>query len=140
MKGQNLLLAFTVSTSHFVKLIYIIMSFRNHKFLPTAPPFQEVYEQALRTSVVDGVEVFTRVDVDTSSRPPLPSPDDYRLSALLASGAPLNQVNPQIFDNLELDAEHFISQNLVDDDKDKGNEVTRETTVSSSSDDTLTND
>lgn len=126
-------------TSHFVKLIYIIMSFRNHKFSPSAPPLQEVFEQILRSSIVDGVEVFTRVDVDTSTRPPLPSPDDYRLSALLASGAPLNEVNPQIFDNLELDAEHFISKNLVD-DKDKGNAVTRETPIQSSSDDKDPND
>lgn len=126
-------------TSHFVKLIYFIMAFRNHKFSPSAPPLQDVYEQTLRSSIVDGVEVFTRVDVDTSTRPPLPSPDDYRLSALLASGAPLNEVNPQIFDNLELDAEHFISHNLVD-DKDKGDDVPRETPIQSSQDDDIIND
>lgn len=115
------------------------MAFRNHKFSPSAPPLQDVYEQTLRSSIVDGVEVFTRVDVDTSTRPPLPSPDDYRLSALLASGAPLNEVNPQIFDNLELDAEHFISHNLVD-DKDKGDDVPRETPIQSSQDDDIIND
>ena len=116
------------------------MAFRNHKFLPSAPPLQEVFEQTLSSSIVDGVEVFTRVDVDTSTRPSLPSPDDYRLSALLASGAPLNQVNPQIFDNLELDAEHFITQNLVEDDKDKGNDVPRESPIPSPSADNVTND
>lgn len=113
------------------------MAFRNHRFFPSAPPVQPVVEDVLKSSIVDGVQTYTRVDVDTSTRPSLPSPDDYRLSALLASGAPLNQVNPQIFDNVELDAEHFIQQNLVDDDK--HDEFSRETTISSPSDDEVIN-
>lgn len=115
MKRQNSLQVFTDMTSHFVKLNTYIMAFRNHKFSPSAPLLQDVFEQTLRSSIVDGVEIFTRVDVDTSSRPPLPSSDDYRLSALLASGAPLNQVSPTIFENVELDAEHFVTENLKDD-------------------------
>lgn len=95
--------------------IYVNMAFRNHKFCPSAPTSQPVIEQTLKTNVVDGVDTFTRVDVDASSKPPLPSADDYRLSALLASGAPLNYVNPQVFDNVELDAQHFVEKNLVDD-------------------------
>jgi hypothetical protein len=91
------------------------MAFRNHRFYPSAPPAQNVVEDSLQSSVVNGVKTYTRVDINTHDRPPLPSPDDYRLSALLASGAPLNQVNPQIFENLQLDAEHFITENLVDD-------------------------
>lgn len=114
------------------------MAFRNHRFFPSAPPVQPVVEDVLKSSIVNGVQTYTRVDVDTSSRPSLPSPDDYRLSALLSSGAPLNQVNPQIFDNVELDAEHFIQQNLVDDDK--PDEVTRETSISSPLDDNVIND
>lgn len=106
------------------------MAFRNHRFFPSAPPVQPVVEDTLNTSIVDGVQTFTRVDVDTSSRPPLPSTEDYRLSALLASGAPLNQVNPLIFDNMELDAEHFITDNLVSDAVD----VPRETPMPSDSD------
>lgn len=93
---------------------YVDMVFRNHKFSPSAPASQKVVEQTLKSSVVDGVEVFIRVDVDASSKPPLPSADDYRLSALLASGSPLNYVNPQIFENAELDAQHFVEKNLVD--------------------------
>lgn len=104
-------------TSHFVKLNIYIMAFRNHRFFPSAPPAQPVIEDQLKSSIVNGVQTYTRVDVDTSTRPPLPSPDDYRLSALLASGAPLNPVNPHIFENVELDAEHFISENLVDNDE-----------------------
>lgn len=116
------------------------MAFRNHRFYPSAPPAQSVFEDSLLSSVVNGVQTYTRVDVDTSTRPPLPSPDDYRLSALLASGAPLNQVNPLIFENAELDAAHFITENLVDDVKEKGDESSRETQISSSTDDKVIND
>lgn len=91
------------------------MAFRNHKFRPSAPASQQVVEQSLKSSIVEGVETFTRIDVDAATKPPLPSSDDYRLSALLAAGAPLNYVNPQIFQNPELDAAHFVDTNLVDD-------------------------
>lgn len=91
------------------------MAFRNHKFSPLAPAVQPVVEQTLKTSIVDGVETFTRVDVDVSTKPLLPSAEDYRLSALLSAGVPLNYVNPRIFDNPELDAAHFVDTNLVDD-------------------------
>lgn len=95
--------------------IYVNMAFRNHKFSPLAPAVQPVVEQTLKTSIVDGVETFTRVDVDVSTKPLLPSAEDYRLSALLSAGVPLNYVNPRIFDNPELDAAHFVDTNLVDD-------------------------
>lgn len=94
---------------------YVNMSFRNHKFSPSAPAAQSVVEQSLKSSIVEGVETFTRIDVNAATKPSLPSADDYRLSALLAAGAPLNFVNPQIFENPDLDAEHFIDTNLVDD-------------------------
>ena len=95
--------------------IYVNMAFRNHKFSPPAPTSQSVVEQSLKSSIVEGVETFTRIDVDAATKPSLPSADDYRLSALLAAGAPLNYVNPQIFEHPELDAEHFVDTNLVDD-------------------------
>lgn len=104
------------------------MAFRNHKFRPSAPPHVRVVEQTLKTTIVDGVDTFTRVDVDTHSKPLLPSTDDYRLSALLQSGSPLNYVNSQIFENLELEAEHFVDKNLTDD----SSEVSRETESSDS--------
>lgn len=99
---------------NYVKLNIFIMSFRNHKFSPPAPTAQPVVEQSLNTTVIDGVDTFTRVDVDVATKPPLPSADDYRLSALLSAGAPLNYVNPQIFEHPELDAAHFVDTNLVD--------------------------
>lgn len=95
--------------------IYVNMAFRNHKFSPPAPSAQPVVEQSLMSSIVEGVETFTRIDVDAATKPSLPSADDYRLSALLAAGVPLNYVNPQIFEHPELDAEHFVNTNLVDD-------------------------
>lgn len=122
-----------VLTSHFVNLNTIIMSFRNHVFRPSVPPVQSVVERSLKSSIIDGVETFVPVDVDTSHRPPLPTADDYRLSALLASGAPLNQVSPTIFENVELDAEHFVIENLTDD-------VPRETVESVDNETNITND
>lgn len=94
---------------------YVNMAFRNHKFSPPAPTAQPVVEQSLKSSIVEGVETFTRIDVDAATKPSLPSAADYRLSALLAAGAPLNYVNPQIFEHPELDVEHFVNTNLVDD-------------------------
>lgn len=104
------------------------MSFRNHKFRPSAPPPVRVVEHTLKTNVVDGVDTFTRVDVDALSKPLLPSADDYKLSALLQSGSPLNYVNPHIFEDAELEAEHFVDNNLTDDSLD----VSRETESSDS--------
>lgn len=103
--------------------IYVNMAFRNHKFRPSSPTSQPVVEQTLKTNVVDGVDTFTRVDVDALSKPLLPSADDYKLSALLQSGSPLNYVNPQIFQNAELDAQQFVEKNLTD----ESTEVLRET-------------
>lgn len=113
---------------------YVNMAFRNHKFRPSAPTSQSVVEQTLKTDVVEGVETFTRVDVNALSKPLLPSADDYKLSALLQSGSPLNFVNPQIFENAELDAQHFVENNLTDEPVD----VPRETESSES--DEFTND
>lgn len=106
--------------------IYVNMAFRNHIFRPSAPTSQPVVEQTLKTNVVHGVDTFTRVDVDALSKPLLPSADDYKLSALLQSGSPLNYVNPQIFENAELDAQQFVEKNLTDEPI----EVPRETELS----------
>lgn len=109
-----------------IRKIYVNMAFRNHKFRPSVPTSQPVVEQSLKTNVVDGVDTFTRVDVDALSKPLLPSADDYKLSALLQSGSPLNYVNPQIFENAELDAQQFVEKNLTD----EPTEVPRETELS----------
>lgn len=102
---------------------YVNMSFRNHKFRPSAPTSQPVVEQTLKINVVDGVDTFTRVDVDALSKSLLPSADVYKLSALLQSGSPLNYVNPQIFENAELDAQQFVEKNLTDEPTDVPREI-----------------
>lgn len=99
------------------------MAFRNHKFRPSAPTSQCVVEQTLKTSVVEGVDTFIRVDVNSLSKPLLPPADDYKLSALLQSGSPLNFVNPHIFENAELDAQHFVENNLTDEPVDDPGEI-----------------
>lgn len=115
---QNKLLASMVIIKNSVN-----MSFRNHKFFPSAPIPQRVVEQTMKINVVDGVETFTRVDVDALSKPLMPSVDDYKLSALLQSGSPLNFVNPQIYENVELDAQHFVDNNLTDEPTDDSRET-----------------
>lgn len=102
---------------------YVNMSFRNHKFRPSAPTSQPVVEQTLKTSVVEDVDTFTLVDVNALSKPLLPSSEDYKLSALLHSGSPLNYVNSQLFENAELDVEHFVEQNLKDESSDSPREI-----------------
>lgn len=100
------------------------MAFRNHLFRPSPPASDVVVETSLKQSCVDGVDVFTSVDVDARFKPTLPSADDYRLSALLQSGSPLNYVSPTIFDNPDMDADHFVNTLLVPDDV---QDVSRET-------------
>ena len=94
---------------------YVNMAFRNHKFRPSPPTSQPVVEQTLKTHVVDGVDTYTCVDVDTSSKPLLPSADDYKLSALLRCGAPLNYVSPTIINDVDADADAFVNQLLSSD-------------------------
>lgn len=100
------------------------MAFRNHLFRPSPPASDVVFETFLKQSCVDGVDVFTPVDVDARSKPTLPSADDYRLSALLQSGSPLNYVSPTIYEYPDLDADHFVNTFLAPEDI---QEVPRET-------------
>lgn len=90
------------------------MAFRNHFFRPSPPASHAVVETSLKQATIGGVDVFTPVDVDASTKPSLPSAEDYRLSALLQSGAPLNFVSPQIYNNPDLDVANFVESNLVD--------------------------
>lgn len=99
------------------------MAFRNHLFRPSPPVSDVVVETSLKQSCVDGVDVFTSVDVDARTKPTLPSADDYRLSALLQSGSPLNYVSPTIFENPDMDADHFVNSLLAPEDI---HEVSRE--------------
>lgn len=97
------------------------MAFRNHFFRPSPPSSNVVVETSLKQATIDGVDVFTPVFIDACTKPSMPSADDYRLSALLQSGAPLNFVSPLIYNNPDMDAANFVESNLVDE------EVPRET-------------
>lgn len=101
------------------------MAFRNHKFRPNPPVSEGVSETSLKVSTVDGVDISTPVTFDACSKPPLPSANDFRLSAVLASGAPLRPVSPTIFHDVDADSDAFINQLLSSDvsrDTDKNTE------------------
>lgn len=91
------------------------MSFRNHKFCPSPPISEVVLETVLKVSTVDGVDISTPVSLNACSKPPLPSADDFRLSALIASGAPLRPVSPTIFQDIEADSDAFVNNLLSSD-------------------------
>lgn len=91
------------------------MAFRNHKFCPPPPMSEGVIETVLKVSTVDGVDLSTPVPVDACSKPPLPSASDFRLSALLATGAPLRPVSPTLFTDIDADSDAFVNQLLSSD-------------------------
>lgn len=91
------------------------MAFRNHKFCPFPPLSEGVVETVLKVSTVDGVDISTPVVLDACSKPPLPSADDFRLSALLACGAPLSPVSPTLFQDFDAESDAFVNQLLSSD-------------------------
>lgn len=89
------------------------MAFRNCSFNPSFPRSRKVIEDVVKTTVVDGVEVETVVQVDASEiAETFPDVDDYKLSALMATGQPLSAVDPAIFNNPYSDAENILSASL----------------------------
>lgn len=91
------------------------MAFRNHKFCPFPPLSEVVIETVLKVSTVDGVDISTPVVLDACSKPSLPSADDFRLSALLACGAPLSPVSPTLFQDIDAESDAFVNQLLSSD-------------------------
>lgn len=92
------------------------MAFRNCSFNPSFPRSCKVLDDVVKTDVVDGVEVETVVQVDAVKiADTFPDVDDYKLSALMATGQPLNAVDPAIFDNPYSDAENILNASLFDD-------------------------
>lgn len=91
------------------------MAFRNHKFRPSPPHSEGVLETVLKVSTVDGVDISTPVVLDACSKPSLPSADDFRLSALLACGAPLSPVSPTLFQDIDAESDAFVNQLLSSD-------------------------
>lgn len=89
------------------------MAFRNCSFNPSFPRSRKVMEDVVKTSIVDGVEVETVVQVDALEiAETFPNVDDYKLSALMATGQPLSAVDPVIFSNPYSDAENILNASL----------------------------
>lgn len=92
------------------------MAFRNCSFHPSFPCSCKVLDDVVKTHVVDGVEVETVVQVDAVKiADTFPDVDDYKLSALIATGQPLNAVDPAIFNNPYSVAENILNASLSDD-------------------------
>lgn len=92
------------------------MAFRNCYFNPSFPRSCKVLDDVVKTDVVDGVVVETVVQVDAVKiADTFPDVDDYKLSALMATGQPLNAVDPAIFNNPYSDAENILNASLSDD-------------------------
>lgn len=78
------------------------MAFRNRRFSYSCPPPQEVYDEVIKTTIVDGVETPTVVSVPNSeSSKDLPELSDYRLSDLIEAGVPLSPVNSKVLGTVE---------------------------------------
>lgn len=89
------------------------MAFRNCSFNPSFPRSCKVMDDVVKTDVVDGVEVETVVEVDALEiAETFPDVDDYKLSALMATGQPLNAVDPAIFSNPYSDVENILNASL----------------------------
>lgn len=89
------------------------MAFRNCSFNPSFPQSCKVMDDVIKRDIVDGVEVETVVQVDSSEiAETFPDVDDYKLSALMATGQPLNAVDPAIFSNPYSDAENVLNASL----------------------------
>ena len=81
-------------------------------------------DDVIKRDIVDGVEVGTVVQVDASEiAETFPDVDDYKLSALMATGQPLNAVDPAIFNNPYSDAENLLNASLSQDNGKEPNNV-----------------
>lgn len=89
------------------------MAFRNCSFNPSFSRSCKIMDDVVKSTIVDGVEVETVVQVDASEiAKTFPDVDDYKLSALMATGQPLNAVDPAIFSNPYSDAENILNASL----------------------------
>lgn len=99
------------------------MSFRNCSFNPSFPRSCKVMDDVIKRDIVDGVEVETVVQVDASEiAETFPDVDDYKLSALMATGQPLSVVDPT-FSNPYVDAENLLNASLSQDNLAEPNNV-----------------
>lgn len=87
------------------------MAFRNCKFSYSCPLPQDVYDECITTTIVDGVEVPNVVSVPNSEfTKDLPNLSDYKLSDLIEARVPISPVNPKVLGTIE-----DTFNNLVDD-------------------------
>lgn len=99
------------------------MAFRNCSFNPSFPRSCKVMDDVIKRDIVDGVEVETVVQVDASEiAETFPDVDDYKLSALMATGQPLSVVDPT-FSNPYVDAENLLDASLSQDNVAEPNNV-----------------
>ena len=96
------------------------MAFRNHKFSYSCPPPQEVYDECITTTIVDGVEVPTIVSLPNSEfTKDLPDLSDYKLSDLVQAGVPLSPVNSKVLGSVEDKLNNVLDDVISDVDTDK---------------------
>lgn len=99
------------------------MAFRNCSFNPSFPRSCKVMDDVIKRDIVDGVEVETVVQVDALDvAKTFPDVDDYKLSALMATGQPLSVVDPT-FSNPYSDAENLLNASLSQDNGKEPNNV-----------------
>lgn len=99
------------------------MAFRNCSFNPFFPRSCKVIDDVIKRHIVDGVEVETVVQVDASDiAETFPDVDDYKLSALMATGQPLSVVD-STFSNPYVDAENLLDASLSQDNLAEPNNV-----------------
>lgn len=78
------------------------MAFRNCKFSYSCPPPQEIYDDCITTTIVDGVEVPNVVSVPNSEfTKDLPNLSDYKLSDLIEAGVPLSPVSSKVLGSVD---------------------------------------
>nr|DAF07711.1 MAG TPA: hypothetical protein [Microviridae sp.] len=78
------------------------MAFRNCKFSYSCPLPQEVYDDCITTTIVDGVEVPNVVSVPNSEfTKDLPNLSDYKLSDLIEAGVPLSPVSSKVLGSVD---------------------------------------
>ena len=96
------------------------MAFRNHKFSYSCPPPQEVYDECITTTIVDGVEVPVIVSLPNSEfTKDLPDLSDYKLSDLVQAGVPLSPVNSKVLGSVEDKLNNVLDDVINDVDTDK---------------------
>ena len=95
------------------------MAFRNCKFSYSCPPPQEVYDDCITTTIVDGVEVPTFVSVLNSEfTKDLPDLSDYKLSDLIQAGVPLSPVSSKVLGSVEDKLNNVLDDVINDVDTD----------------------